>query len=226
MECHRLQAVKKVDGSYKNEKGETGSPYHSAIAAGLVYKGLKFYFRTSPTHACLPNAHGNAPVPIGLTKMAEFRFVLLLLLSLAVTTSTAENEGKGGELHVGEYLARARELGIISEDQLTGLQRLAEEMGGLETLKVTVEGGEGEEGELEEASVFMRMYNQLTLLNVLYFSGALLIMGAYTLFMTLAWELWRQEGLSVVMVVQASLFGAVGVSLWLHSEEYQFVGGL
>ena len=74
-------------------------------------------------------------------------------------------------------------------------------------------------------SVFMRMYDHLTLLNVLYFSGTLLIIGAYTLFMTLAWELAHAGGLSAVMVTQVALSGAIGVTLW-QSEEYQFLGGL
>lgn len=56
----------------------------------------------------------------------------------------------------------------------------------------------------------MRMYDHLTLLNVLYFSGTLLIIGAYTLFMTLAWELARAGGLSAVMVAQVALSGASG----------------
>ena len=79
--------------------------------------------------------------------------------------------------------------------------------------------------EQTKPSVFMRMYDHLTLLNVLYFSGALLIMGAYTLFMTLAWELAGAGGLSAIMATQVALSGAIGVMLW-NSDDYQFLGGL
>ena len=50
-------------------------------------------------------------------------------------------------------------------------------------------------------------------------------MGAYTLFMTLAWERFDSGRMAVLMCVQVAIFGAVGVSLW-NSGEYQFVGGL
>ena len=71
------------------------------------------------------------------------------------------------------------------------------------------------------------MYNQLTLLNVLYFSGGVLIIGAYTLFMTLAWEarVCGGGGTSSVMTIQVVLSGVIGIRLWF-TEEWQFLGGL
>ncbi len=76
-----------------------------------------------------------------------------------------------------------------------------------------------------QSSVFWRLYNQFTLLNVVYFSGALLVMGAYTLFMTLAFERFNNAGLSVIVGLQVGALGSIGLMLW-GSDELQFVGGL
>ena len=69
----------------------------------------------------------------------------------------------------------------------------------------------------------MRMYNRLTLLNVLYFSGALLVMGAYSLFMTLAVEHCTMRGLSFI-IGQTLALGVAGRRLW--ATDYQILGGL
>jgi len=71
----------------------------------------------------------------------------------------------------------------------------------------------------------MKMYNRLTLLNVLYFSGALLTMGAYTLFMTVAWETYGFGGIGTFMLFQVLGAGGLGLKLWT-SGDYQFLGGL
>ena len=70
----------------------------------------------------------------------------------------------------------------------------------------------------------MRMYNRLTLLNVLYFGGALLVMDAYSLFMTLAVEHCTMRGLSLIMIGQTLALGVAGRQLW--TTDYQFLGGL
>eukprot|EP00731_Ephydatia_muelleri_P024755 Em0016g1026a len=86
--------------------------------------------------------------------------------------------------------------------------------------------GEAERETLpQEPGIFMKMYGQFTLLNVLYFAGALLIMGAYTLFMTIAWERCGGDGITIVVTMQAVAFGAAGLTLW-GIEEYQFLGGI
>jgi len=71
----------------------------------------------------------------------------------------------------------------------------------------------------------MRLYNRLTLLNVLYFGGGLLVMGASTLFMTLAWE--KLSGISLLIVIGSMLVctGDVGIMFW-SEEEYEMAGGL
>lgn len=86
------------------------------------------------------------------------------------------------------------------------------------------------DGILEEAdggdSIFIKFYSHLTLLNILYFGGALLVMGAYTLFMTLAYENCSHMGLSVVMLAQVVAFGLGGIITWQYNMEFRFVGGL
>lgn len=151
-----------------------------------------------------------------------WRLAVLFLTAAAVY---AGNKAEGGGLQVEDFLSRAQTLGIISYEQSTQLQRLASS---LEVGEIFTRAAPQDEGleEPEKQSVFMRMYNQLTLLNVLYFSGALLIMGSYTLFMTLAWELCGGEGIAVVMTFQVVLSGIIGVMLWLFNEEFQFLGGL
>ena len=83
---------------------------------------------------------------------------------------------------------------------------------------------------MEEAgrgqSLFFKFYSHLTLLNILYFGGALLVMGAYTLFMTLAYENCSHVGLSLVMLAQVVAFGLGGILMWQYNVEFRFVGGL
>ncbi len=71
----------------------------------------------------------------------------------------------------------------------------------------------------------MRVYNHLTLLNVLYLSGAVVVMGAYTIFMTMAVEKCSHTSLAGIMAVQVTLFGGAGVSLW-YTVHYAYVGGM
>lgn len=139
------------------------------------------------------------------------------------------------------YLETAHATGIIDEEQMLKLRQLAQSMDLSSSLLVSVSpaskaGGKGPSDHVaipgydptsqdRKTSLFMRVYNQLTLLNVLYLSGAVVIMGAYTVFMTLAVERCNYAAMSFIMAVQVGLFGGVGVSLW-HSEEYMYVGGM
>ena len=143
----------------------------------------------------------------------------LLLIFLPFVAEPKETYGKGSQ--ISSFLTKARERGIISPQQLENLLELAEEDGDGVLLANVVDSSENK---TSGNGVFMKMYNQLTLLNVLYFSGALLIMGAYTLLMTLAFEHCTGTGLGNVMVAQATAFGIVGIYLW--GTEYQFLGGL
>lgn len=147
------------------------------------------------------------------------RIVLLLLVA---TTACLAAESERGGISLQAFLDLAEDEGIVSTPQAEQLRELAARVGGME-------GGGQEEREVSEPakkSVFMRMYNHLTLLNVLYFSGALLIMGAYTLFMSLAFESCASGGLSAIMLVQVVLLGVGGILLWIISPDFQFVGGL
>ena len=149
---------------------------------------------------------------------------LLLLLIFSGCCAAAGVRGEGGANEaVTELLSRAESDGVITTEQREELLSLA--------VQLRREGEkERERGEPEEeeaaTSVFMRMYDHLTLLNVLYFGGALLIMGAYTLLMTLAWEQYGGWGLGSLLLLQTVLLGAVGVTLWRDSADYQMVGGL
>ena len=136
---------------------------------------------------------------------------LFLLLS-SVTCNDASNTAS-----VERFLDKSYAAGIINSTQLMQLKTLAKSDESL---------GEAEREALpQESGIFMRMYGQFTLLNVLYFGGALLIMGAYTLFMTIAWERCGGDGITIVITMQAVAFGAAGLTLW-EIEDYQFLGGI
>lgn len=143
------------------------------------------------------------------------RVLLLCLCSLVFTLVACDQPLNDGDV-IQSFLSTARGEGIISEDQLSSLLQLARKEGVLTQATST---------EPTQPTVFWRLYNQFTLLNVVYFSGALLIMGAYTLFMTLAFERFSNVGLSVIVGLQAGAFGSIGLMLW-GSDELQFVGGL
>lgn len=139
----------------------------------------------------------------------------LILVSFFLVVAASEALEKSNEI---DFLFQAEARGIISAKQLEQLLRLAEE--GEEEVTGLQEGVAQD----AEKGVFMRMYNRLTLLNVLYFSGALLVMGAYTLFMTLAVERCHMDGLSIIMTGQTLAIGVAGCLLW--TTDYQFLGGL
>ena len=137
---------------------------------------------------------------------------VLLLLSLTPLFSFTN------EITLSELLQTAKREGILNDTQVKALLELAN--------KTRVKGDIISNGEIQppQHGLFMKMYNQLTLLNVLYFSGTLLIIGAYSLLMGIAWEHCNSTGISTVMIGQTLIFGVIGISLW--STSYQFLGGL
>lgn len=157
----------------------------------------------------------------------------LIVLFLALAAVSAQDPPQKDGVVVEDYLEQAEKEGIITRAQVEQLKRLAGDRNEAETVKTdhARETGMPSEPETpsqpETPSLFIHMYNQLTLLNVLYFSGGVLIIGAYTLFMTLAWEarVCGGGGTSSVMTIQVVLSGVIGIRLWF-TEEWQFLGGL
>ena len=137
-------------------------------------------------------------------------FLFLACCLLADATSSRTDD-------LAELLVTAEERGIISNDQLQSLLSLASER--REGTPAT------EQADHPTSSLFVTMYNQLTLLNVLYFGGSLLIIGAYSLLMNIAWEHCSSTGISLVMLAQSLAFGLTGIALW-NTSTYQFLGGL
>lgn len=126
-----------------------------------------------------------------------------------------------------QFLERAGELGLISAHQELDLQKLASDLYSGPSLKgrreTSSDGGEG----LSQvfSAVFVQTYNQFSLLNVLYFSGALLVMGAFTLFSTLAWTNFGYKGVAPVLLIPLLLSGYLGIRLW-DEGSYPILGGL
>ena len=159
-------------------------------------------------------------------------FRCLLTISLVLAPLPLCGGGRGElalDAHAVDILLKeARVRGIIEASQAVTLQKLAESMrlpqdDGLGAAEER--GGDGSSDSDERTSTFMKVYNHLTLLNVLYLSGAVLTMGAYSLFMTLAVEKLHYGGLSVVMGVQVLAIGAAGIVAW-DTVQYAYVGGL
>lgn len=150
---------------------------------------------------------------------------LLVLLKAETTLADQEKPLKGGYA-IQRLLTVAKSEQIINDDQFSRLLDLASRLrGGAEDVGTAKYDNGLVGGEFEQESIFFKIYNQFTLLNVVYVSGALLIMGAYTLFMTIAYETFNYWGLSVIMLFQVGLFGGVGMYFW-GNDDYQFVGGL
>ena len=156
---------------------------------------------------------------------ALFFLVVYFWLIVSVIDATGGDGKSRSSLEA--FLSKAVKDGILSKHQMQQLARRATDEGFLDTLPTdkwtqSIPGPE----DTNKESMFLRLYNQFTLLNVIYYSGALLTMGAYTLFMTLAWERWFGGwGIAGIMSAQCVVVGSVGVYLW-SSQEYQFVGGL
>ena len=156
--------------------------------------------------------------------------LILLILStplvgaLAIKDDLIEDNKK---VTLNEFLRTAQVEGIISASQLLKLHQLADEIG--------LQLDDVPEGRSVQASkdgtitaspgIFMKLYDRLTLLNVLYFGGALLVMGAATLFMTLAWERFSGISLFFLIAAMSACAGTVGVMLW-KMEVYEMAGGM
>ena len=151
-------------------------------------------------------------------KIALLATVLLLALTIECVQSITREDVS----LLKEFVEGAKSVGIIDDTQLKSLKDYALMFSTQKSSEDATQEAETKEGK----STFMRLYDHLTLLNVLYFSGALLVMGAYTLFMTLAFEKCDYGGLALILMIQAVAFGVGGVWTWRKSEIYQLVGGL
>lgn len=162
--------------------------------------------------------------------------VLFLLLVVGVW-----ERGETNHTILGQFLERAESTGIINTKQQQDLHQLASSMNlTMSTVPDRTAQHVPDQAESsgstdcdqssttdcdQRTSVFMHVYNHLTLLNVLYLSGAVVIMGAYTIFMTLAVEQCNYFGMSVIMSVQVAVSGVSGLVLW-PSVDYAYVGGM
>ena len=159
---------------------------------------------------------------------ALFFLVVYFWLTVSIIDATGGDGRSRSSLEA--FLSKAVKDGILSKHQMQQLVRRATDEGFLLDTLLHLPTDKGvqsipEPEDTSKKSMFLRLYNQFTLLNVIYFSGALLIMGAYTLLMTLAWEKFGGWGIAGIMSAQCVVVGSVGVYLW-SSQEYQFVGGL
>lgn len=152
--------------------------------------------------------------------------------------SGAQDDNSNATIDLGELFRRAQNDRIINKNTSKQLLQLAANMTGSKhptQLKLPRQESSREKEKVDglvseeisgEHNFFMKFYNHLTILNILYFGGTLLVMGAYTLFMTLAYEKCNYVGLSGIMLIQVVVFGMGGVVMWHHYTELQFVGGL
>ena len=162
------------------------------------------------------------------------RTILIFLLACCLLSLTAKAKsavGKNEDISftLRALFSRAVNDGIISKDQMQQLLIMATEEDLLDSMlpRPAIKDAQPElEMPAEDTkNVFQRMYNQFSLLNVIYFSGALLIMSAYTLLMTIAWERFGGWSIAGIMAAQCSITGMLGITLW-NTDEYQLVGGL
>ena len=154
-------------------------------------------------------------------EMSFFFFLLLLSSSGALGDPRDDAET---EFDLLQFLEKAHELGLVNERQQSELRQLALEMAAPSLADSSTESKrEGLSQGFSE--VFLRTYDQFSLLNVLYFSGSLLVMGAFTLFSTVAWKNLGYGGVTLVLLVPLLLSGFVGVRLW-EEGSYPVLGGL
>ena len=156
--------------------------------------------------------------------MKRMKLLTLLLLFTPLIADGLIKERQRASLN--DFLLTAQTEGIISSSQLIKLLKLADKTGLL--LSDAVPKGEYVQASTVTDSppgIFLKLYNRLTLLNVLYFGGALLVMGAATLFMTLAWERFSGISLFLLIAAMSACAGTSGVILW-KMEEYEMAGGM
>ena len=155
----------------------------------------------------------------GIMKMQTISVVCFFSLLLCCLQAADADNSVTKVSIITEFIGIAKEQGLITRQVHDKLKDLANQQDDGVVLQQPDLGG-AQNG----SGVFVRMYNKLTLLNVLYFSGSLLIMGAYSLLMTLAFEHFTQVSLANVIAVQTACFGIVGILIW--NTDYQFLGGL
>ena len=164
-----------------------------------------------------------------------FAVFSLLLGTRWTSAATPPRQRAKGSSDLDRFLESAESAGIVDCQQRIQLLQLASSLN-LSTLSGASSIGDIPDHAQQEnsdsnghpdkrTSVFMHVYNQLTLLNVLYLSGAVVTMGAYSIFMTLAVEQCNYSTLGAMMSIQASLFGCLGIALW-RSVEYMYAGGM
>jgi hypothetical protein len=93
----------------------------------------------------------------------------------------------------------ATEQGVLSADQATTLWRVLSERAGQRA--------------------------RFDLPHVAYYTGALIVIGAMTWFMTLAWDAWGGGALLAVAAAYAAVFGSVGWLMWTRSS-YKVAAGM
>lgn len=156
-------------------------------------------------------------------QMAKFVCLLLFLLSLSLASGVEkqQRDGAGTKFNLHYFLEKAHALGIINEHQQMELRELAGKVPSSE--KAHERDKESYSRTFSDA--FLRTYDQFSLLNVLYFSGALLVMGAFTLFSTLAWTNFGYGGVTLILLVPLLLSAFLGVRIW-ENGTYPILGGL
>lgn len=180
----------------------------------------------------------------GMPTPRVFLCFTVLLLALRAAGAAQIDSNHSSSIDVVEFLHRARDGGLIDQTTSNKLLQLAANLTGsavhpaqLKLPSQEAYAGSSREKDgatnskeetvaAREPNFFMKFYNQLTLLNILYFGGALLVMGAYTLFMTLAYERSSYVGMSCIMLAQVAGLGLTGIFMWQNNDELQLVGGL
>lgn len=155
--------------------------------------------------------------------------VLVSLTGELKAGEEAKDNEVGGAITLRQFLKRAHALGLISDRQELELQKLARQLYSEPAVErdgvISSDAGNFDGFSQVFSTVFVRTYNQFSLLNVLYFSGALLVIGAFTLFSTLAWTNFGYGGVALVLLIPLLLSGYLGVVLW-DEGSYPILGGL
>ena len=156
--------------------------------------------------------------------MAKFCFFLLFFFTVASGVEKQPRDGAGTKFDLHDFLKKAHALGIINEHQENQLRDLSLEDGRAPPLESSRER-ETESYSQAFSDAFLRTYDEFSLLNLLYFSGSLLVMGAFTLFSTLAWTNFGYGGVTLILLGPLLSSGFLGVKLW-DEGTYPILGGL
>ena len=156
--------------------------------------------------------------------MATLTWLLFLLLYLSNVVIADKNDVNTGN-DVYQFLQRAHAIGIITDRQEAALQDLAANYFWGDQAIDEISDNTGIGYTQVVSKVFLKTYNQFTFLNVLYFSGALLVTGAFTLFSTLAWTNFGYGGVTFILTIPLLSSGYLGIRLW-DEASYPILGGL